>query len=210
MSSILVPVCYTSSMGRDKLKRNLQFKPVCREFGSIECKSKDTLHLLHEEIEALYLMDNQGLYQADAAVQMGVSRSTFARIIKNAREKVSMMLITGANLVIEDEKEDYMVLVASMKRNALVLGKPDAPFLILCHINQHKIIEIETLENPVFVEGRRPGQTLPELCNRKKVNFFAVTVIGEGLKSALLSKGVYTIIKKKLTKDDLVHIDVLT
>ncbi|MCF6207677.1 MAG: DUF134 domain-containing protein, partial [Sulfurovum sp.] len=107
-------------MGRDKLKRKLQFKPRCKRFGSKGCESGDTIHLLHEEMEALFLMDAQGLYQADAAEQMGVSRTTFARILKNAREKVSMMLIGGADLVIEDEKADYRVLVASMHKEKVV------------------------------------------------------------------------------------------
>ena len=94
-------------MGRDKLKRNLQITPICKEFSSKKCNEKNTIYLLHEESEALYLMDNQGLYQAQAALKMGVSRATFARIIKSAREKVSMMLVTGAKLIIEDDKDNY-------------------------------------------------------------------------------------------------------
>ncbi len=204
MSSNMKFLCYNSQMGREKLKRNIQFKPYCREFIATTCKSEDTIHLLHEEMEALYLMDNQGLYQAEAAEKMGISRPTFARILKSAREKVSMMLITGANLIIEDTKEDYSVLVASMKSRELVLGKPDAPFLILYHIYQKEIIEVFVMENPVFVENRRPGQILPILCNEKRVNFFIATYIGEGLKSALLSKGVYAMTKKRCTKEELV------
>ncbi len=203
MSSSIEILCYNFFMGRDKLKRNIQFKPRCREFIATTCNSKDIIHLLHEEMEALYLMDNQGLYQADAADKMGVSRPTFARILKNAREKVSMMLITGANLLIEDTKEDYFVLVASMKNRELVLGKPNAPFLMLYHISQKEISEAFVIDNPVFIENRRPGQILPLLCNEKKVNFFIATSIGEGLKSALLSKGVYAMSKKRCTKEEL-------
>jgi len=190
-------------MGRDKLKRHLQFKPVCRSFGATDCESSDTIHLLHEEMEALFLMDNQGLYQADAAEQMGVSRTTFARMIKSAREKVSMMLISGANLVIEDEKEDYRVLVASMQRGKVVPGKPDAPFLMLFHVHEKEIVEEKVYENPAFAQSIRPGQVLPKLCNELQVNFLVATTIGAGLKSALLSKGVYGVSKKKFTKQDL-------
>ena len=197
-------------MGRDKLKRKLQFKPLCTSFGALGCKSDDTIHLLHEEMEALYLMDNQGLYQADAASQMEVSRTTFARIIKNAREKVSMMLITGANLVIEDEKDEYTVMLASMKEHVLELGKPDAPFLMLYHIYENEIVDKQVLENPVFVENKRPGQVLPTLCNTHKVNFFVATSIGTGFKSALLSKGVYTVSKKKFSLKDLFQWTTLT
>ena len=197
-------------MGRDKLKRKLQFKPLCTSFGALSCKSEDTIHLLHEEMEALYLMDNQGLYQADAASQMEVSRTTFARIIKNAREKVSMMLITGANLVIEDEKDEYTVMLASRKEHSLELGKPDAPFLMLYRIYENEIVDKQVLENPVFVENKRPGQVLPTLCNTHKVNFFVATSIGTGFKSALLSKGVYTVSKKKFSLKDLFQWNTLT
>ncbi len=190
-------------MGRDKLKRKLQFKPLCTSFGALGCKSEDTIHLLHEEMEALYLMDNQGLYQADAASQMEVSRTTFARIIKTAREKVSMMLITGANLVIEDDKDEYVVMLPSMKEQVLELGKADAPFLMLYRIHQNDIVDKEVLENPVFVESKRPAQVLPTLCNEQQVNFFVATSIGVGLKGALLSKGVYTQSKKSFFEKDL-------
>ena len=192
-------------MGRDKLKRKLQFKPLCTSFGALGCKSDDTIHLLHEEMEALYLMDNQGLYQADAASQMEVSRSTFARIIKNAREKVTMMLITGANLVIEDEKDEYRIMLASMEEHSLELGKPDAPFLILYHIYENEIVDKQVLENPVFTENKRPGQLLPIVCNEYHVNFFIATSIGVGFRSALLSKGVYTHTRKKLNEDELLQ-----
>jgi len=190
-------------MGRDKLKRKLQFKPLCTSFGALSCKSENTIHLLHEEMEALYLMDNQGFYQADAASQMEVSRTTFARIIKTAREKVSMMLITGANLVIEDEKDEYTVMLPSMKETVLELGRPDAPFLMLYHVHENDIVDKEVLENPVFVESKRPGQVLPALCNEHQVNFFVAVSIGVGLKGSLLSKGVYGQSKKSFLEKDL-------
>ena len=196
-------------MGRDKLKRNLQFKPRCKEFASKTCKSEDTIHLLHEEMEALYLMDNQGLYQADAAAQMEVSRPTFARIVKSAREKVSMMLITGATLMIEDEKDEYTVMLTSMKEHTLELGKPDAPFLMVYRIHENEIVDKQVLENPVFVENKRPGQVLPVLCNEYQINFFVATSIGTGFKSALLSKGVYTVSKKSFQVSDILNWDIL-
>ncbi len=197
-------------MGRDKLKRKLQFKPKCTSFGSLSCQSEDTIYLLHEEMEALYLMDNQGLYQAEAAAQMEVSRTTFARIIKNAREKVSMMLITGTNLTIEDEKDEYVVMLASMKQNILELGKADAPFLMLYRIKQNKITNKQVLENPVFVENKRPAQVLPPLCTEYQINFFVAVSIGAGFKSALLSKGIYAVSRKNLQENEILNWDILS
>ena len=195
-------------MGREKIKRKLRFKPICKAFEPKYCKSDDVIHLLHEEMEALYLMDALGMYQAEAAEQMGISRPTFARIVKSAREKVTRMLVGGTHLHIEDEKEEYTVLVASMKEHSLSPGKPDAPFLLLYEIDRHGIKRHEVIENPAFVESKRPGEVLPDLCNHKSVNFFVASKIGTGLKSALLSKGIFTLVKEEIHKEELVDIEL--
>jgi len=64
----------------------------------------DELHavtLLHEELEALRLADLEGLSQTEAAEQMGVSRSTFQRIVTQARHQVALALAEGYALQIE-------------------------------------------------------------------------------------------------------------
>jgi predicted DNA-binding protein (UPF0251 family) len=57
--------------------------------------------LLHEELEALRLADLQSLTQAEAAGRMGVSRSTFQRILTRARRQVALALAEGHALQIE-------------------------------------------------------------------------------------------------------------
>jgi predicted DNA-binding protein (UPF0251 family) len=54
-----------------------------------------------DEMEAIRLADKEGLYQADAAKQMGVSRQTFGNIIKSAHEKLAEALIEGKAIKIE-------------------------------------------------------------------------------------------------------------
>ena len=64
----------------------------------------DRLHhitLLHEELEALRLSDLQGLTQAEAAQRMGISRSSFQRIVVRARRQVALALTEGHALQIE-------------------------------------------------------------------------------------------------------------
>jgi predicted DNA-binding protein (UPF0251 family) len=72
------------------------FKPV-----GLPLRRLETITLLHEELEALRLTDLEGRYQADAAEQMGVSRSTLQRIVTEARRKVTRALVEGAALHIE-------------------------------------------------------------------------------------------------------------
>lgn len=54
-----------------------------------------------DEFEALRQADLLGVYQVEAALVMGVSRATFARIIENARRKVAEALVSGKALRIE-------------------------------------------------------------------------------------------------------------
>ncbi|MBR9689590.1 MAG: DUF134 domain-containing protein [Candidatus Altiarchaeota archaeon] len=48
-----------------------------------------------EEYEALKLADLDGLSQEESASKMKVSQSTFHRLLKSAREKVSEALVKG-------------------------------------------------------------------------------------------------------------------
>jgi predicted DNA-binding protein (UPF0251 family) len=69
----------------------------------------DGLHrvsLLPEELEALRLMDLEDLTQEEAARRMGVSRSTFQRIVCQARRQVALALSEGAALIIEGATVD--------------------------------------------------------------------------------------------------------
>jgi predicted DNA-binding protein (UPF0251 family) len=51
-----------------------------------------------DELEALRLADLEGMYQEAAAERMGISRSTFARIVEQARRKVADALVHGRTL----------------------------------------------------------------------------------------------------------------
>jgi uncharacterized protein len=57
--------------------------------------------LLAEELEALRLADLQGMSQEEAAGRMGISRSTFQRILSHARRQVTLALVEGWALRIE-------------------------------------------------------------------------------------------------------------
>jgi predicted DNA-binding protein (UPF0251 family) len=59
------------------------------------------IKLLHEELEALRLSDLQGLTQTEAARHMGISRSSFQRIVAKARRQVALALCEGHALQIE-------------------------------------------------------------------------------------------------------------
>jgi uncharacterized protein len=72
------------------------FKPAGRPACEIE-----SIGMTLDELEALRLADLEGLYQEDAAARMGVSRTTFGRIIESAHRKVAEALVRGKALRIE-------------------------------------------------------------------------------------------------------------
>ena len=67
---------------------------------------KETLRqpvvVTYDELEALRLVDYQGLTQEEAARKMMVSRGTVWRCLDSARKKVATMLVEGRELVIGD------------------------------------------------------------------------------------------------------------
>lgn len=74
--------------------------PVFKPAGT-PLRELATIAMTLDELEALRLADLEGLYQEEAAARMGVSRSTFSRIVASAHRKVAGALVEGRALVIE-------------------------------------------------------------------------------------------------------------
>jgi predicted DNA-binding protein (UPF0251 family) len=72
------------------------FKPA-----GVPTSALEEIVLQADELEAMRLVDLDGLYHDPAAEQMGVSRRTFGRIIESARKKVTEALVQGLALRIE-------------------------------------------------------------------------------------------------------------
>jgi predicted DNA-binding protein (UPF0251 family) len=60
----------------------------------------DTITIEHAELEALRLVDLEGLSQEQAGTKMGVSRGTIWRLVKSARRKVAQALTEGRSLTV--------------------------------------------------------------------------------------------------------------
>jgi len=72
------------------------YKPAGVSKDRLETKS-----LALEEIEALKLKEVEDLDQSEAAKKMGVSRSTFQRLIKSARKKLISAILEGKAIKFE-------------------------------------------------------------------------------------------------------------
>ena len=76
-------------------------RPAIYKPAGVPLDTLPRVTLLYEELEALRLADLEGLTQTEAAERMGVSRSTFQRIVGQARQHVSRALVEGHALEIE-------------------------------------------------------------------------------------------------------------
>lgn len=66
----------------------------------------EAVDLAADELEAMRLADLDGLYQEQAAEQMGVSRQTLGLILKRAHKKVAEALVMGKAICIEKRETD--------------------------------------------------------------------------------------------------------
>lgn len=62
------------------------------------------VYVYEDEMEALRLSDYEGLYQQECADKMGISRTTFSRLITTARNKISDALLHNKALRINKKK----------------------------------------------------------------------------------------------------------
>lgn len=97
-------------MPRPRKERQVLEPPVFHRFKpqGIPAALLREQALTVDEYEAIRLADHLGRDHADAAVEMGISRSTFTRLIETARRKVAAFLVEGRELVIEGGEFNFM------------------------------------------------------------------------------------------------------
>lgn len=92
---------------RPRKHRRIGFHPCYSEFGPQGQEAHDDWILLKlDELESIRLMDLENLDQQACADRMGIGRSTFQRIYKEARHKIAESIIHGKRLILEQESDD--------------------------------------------------------------------------------------------------------
>ena len=89
--------------GRYRGQRWVTSVPPIAHFqpAGIPNADQKTVILTLEELEAIRLVDLDGMYQEEAALEMGVSRKTLWNDLKSGRKKVAEALIKGWAIRIE-------------------------------------------------------------------------------------------------------------
>jgi predicted DNA-binding protein (UPF0251 family) len=85
-------------MARPRKRRHVRTDPAARFYKpqGVPSRRLKVMALKDEELEALRLADAKGCGQVAAAALMNVSRSTFSRILAQARKTVATALAEGA------------------------------------------------------------------------------------------------------------------
>ena len=89
--------------GRKKIDRTIEadYSGVCFKPCGLKRSELERVILFEDEMEALRLADYEGLYQQECADRMGISRTTFSRLIESARKKIADALINTKALKIK-------------------------------------------------------------------------------------------------------------
>jgi len=90
---------------RPCIRRRVDFRPGNTFFKpqGVPLRLLGSVRLGPDELEAIRLADWLGLYHAEAAEKMEVSRQTFGNILKSARAKVAEALVRGLAIRLEAE-----------------------------------------------------------------------------------------------------------
>lgn len=83
--------------------RRIGMMPVCTYYKpqGIPLRVLEQVNLTVDEIEAIRLVDFEGMYHIEAAKKMNISRQTLGRILESAHKKIADALVSGKALSIE-------------------------------------------------------------------------------------------------------------
>jgi predicted DNA-binding protein (UPF0251 family) len=101
-------ICHLFAMPRPQTERRISCRAASTYFKprGIPMRELESVELAADELEAIRLTDLEGMYQEQAAEQMGVSRQTLGNILKRAHKKVAEALVLGKAIGIQEHTED--------------------------------------------------------------------------------------------------------
>lgn len=90
-------------VGRKRKNRNINMdhSKVCFKPCGIPRDTLEAVTIYEDEMEAIRLADLESLYQENSAIKMGISRTTFARLIQSAHQKIADALINQKTIEIQ-------------------------------------------------------------------------------------------------------------
>jgi len=78
---------------RKARKIDADFSGVCFKPCGIERTTLERVVIYEDEMEAIRLSDLESMYQQECSDRMGISRTTFSRLVESARRKIADALV---------------------------------------------------------------------------------------------------------------------
>lgn len=105
-------------MARPLKQRCINCVPAASYFkpAGIPMRELEEITLCMDELEAMRLTDLEGLYQAEVADRMGVSRQTIGNTLNSAHRKLADALLNGKALRIDLYTADPVVACAAIEQ----------------------------------------------------------------------------------------------
>lgn len=135
----------------------LTCKPRALRVGPLSPNSGQMMHLLHEELEALYLADVKGLYHEACAEAMDVSRPTFAKLLKSARRKCALMFIQGHSLQIDPKPSKLRIILPSDDGKTLSDRFQSARYFVTMVWDGYEVGLESMVSNPIYKQLEASG-----------------------------------------------------
>lgn len=107
-----------SGRGRRRGPRWVENIPSTTYFGppGNAASPMDSVVLTYAELEAIRLVDLEGLCQEEASARMGISKRTFWSDLRSARIKVATALVNGRAIRIESGEYDTVNKISSQNK----------------------------------------------------------------------------------------------
>jgi predicted DNA-binding protein (UPF0251 family) len=184
-------------------KRTITFKPTCFSFGPLTQAPKETMRLRDDELEALYLADFKALYHEDCAQSLGVSRPTFAKLIKQARKKMVEMVMYGKAIELIREPHNFTLVFPTDDRISIHPYFLVAKLFAFAKVEEGIISSITYKENPIYKEllqskkeiindesakGLAAGRIIPPLLEDATV--LVARTLGDGIRRNIEGMGI--------------------
>ena len=202
---------------KQKTKRTLTCKPTWFDFGPLGKTFSETLLLPQDELEALYLADVQGLYHEECAKKLGVSRPTFAKLIKSARRKCAEMLLFHKRIQVIELAQAFTLVYPTDDRVSLSPHFNVAKYFAFAQVEDGSLLSITYKDNPMYgllikkgilpksdedAKGLGAGHLIPPLL--KEANLLACHAIGDGMLRNLQGLGINVEYTKETTIDAII------
>lgn len=199
-------------------KRNLTFKPTCFSYGPLSQPPKEMMQLRNDELEALYLADFKALYHEECAQSMGVSRPTFAKLIKQARKKMVEMVMYGKGIELIKEAQSFTLVFPTDDRVSLHPYFLVAKYYAFAKIEEGVIASITYKENPIYKEllrsekailndesakGLAAGRLIPPLLEGASI--VVARHLGDGIRRNIEGMGISIELSQSDTIDTIVE-----